>query len=214
MKVEKISERDLKALLALGMILVAAFAYYLGFLVLLDSARTIKLENMQLETRLAELKEKDRNKQKIIEETEEYHAKMEEIVAKYPSKVTTEKVIYDLDKLQSNLGKMCYNSVTLEMNSLFYPVTENVTDAETTEATTQESSVQGYTDGVITVYKSRITANVENLSYAALNPRRHPPEPAGKDHAALPGRKAFHSDRHRRGLPWHRRGRCGLRHQF
>ena len=47
-----------------------------------------------------------------------------------------------------------------------------------------------------------------------LHPRRYPPEPAGKDHAALSGRQAGRADRDGRGLPGHRRGRCGLRYQL
>ena len=176
MKKDKISERDLKALLGLGMLLLVVLAYFVGFQVLLSSAREIKSENLQLETRLQDLKAKNANKDTILKETEEYNEKINEIVALFPSKVTTEKVLYDLVGLSKNLGKMQYNSVKLEMNGLFYPTTDSstaattdstaTTDAETAETGT--SKTPGYSDGVITVYKSKITSQVKNLSYSAL----------------------------------------------
>lgn len=182
MKKDKISERDLKALLGLGMLLMVGLAYFIGFQVLLSSAREIKSENMQLETRLQDLQAKYANKDAIQKETEEYNAKIDEIVALFPSKVTTEKVLYDLVGLSKNLGKMQYNSVKLEMNGLFYPTTDGSATAttdttqgadstaasDTETAETGTSKTPGYSDGVITVYKSKITTQVKNLSYSAL----------------------------------------------
>lgn len=164
MKTEKITEKDLKALLGLGMIVMVALAYFLGFHIFLEDTKTMKLENIQLESRVSELREKDRNKEQIIKETEEYNAKIDAIVARYPSKVTTEKVICVLDDLKSKLGKLQYSTVTFDMNSLFYPVTDGSADTE--EAVKAQQS--GYGDGAITVYKSVVTANVKNLSYTAL----------------------------------------------
>lgn len=173
MKTGKIQERDLKALFGLGMFLFIIIAYFLGFEVFLKSARVIKTENLQLEVRLADLRQKDANKETVQKETDEYNEKIDAIVQIFPSKVTTEKVFYDLYQLQTNLGRMKYSSGTLEMNGLFYPLVDNTaaaaqdtgTDSTTTTDTT---GTTGYSNGVITVYKSKITTQVKDLSYTAL----------------------------------------------
>lgn len=178
MKTGKIQERDLKALLGLGMLLLIVITYFLGFEVLLKSARVIKTENLQLEVRLADLRQKDADKANVQKETDEYNEKIDTIVQMFPSKVTTEKVFYDLYQLQTNLGRMKYRSGTLEMNGLFYPVVDNTAAAAqdtstdnastTTDTTGTTLETTGYSNGVITVYKSKITTEVKDLSYTAL----------------------------------------------
>ncbi len=175
MKKERLSERDLKAVLGLIMLLVAALAYFIGFKVFLSSAAVTKLENADLEVRLNELKEKDRNKQATIKQTEEYNKKIQDIVMNYPSKVTPEKVFYDMYNLDKALGKTSYTSVVAEMNGLFYPegnsdtTQEDQSNAEQPSEEAQESVKQGFTsDGVVTVYKTQVTTQVKNLSYQSL----------------------------------------------
>lgn len=184
MKKEILSERDLKALLGLAMIVVAALAYFIGFKVFLESATVTKNENVQLEARLLDLQQKDANKQKVIEQTEDYKKKIDELVMKYPSKVTPEKVFYDMCNLDVKLGKANYTSVVAEMNGLFYPEgsgdaassdsteSTNATQSTQTTDTTQganESAEHGFTsDGVVTVYKTQVTSQIKDLSYSGL----------------------------------------------
>lgn len=184
MKKELLSERDLKALLGLAMIVVAALAYFIGFKVFLESATVIKNENVQLETRLADLRQKDANKQNVMDQTEDYKKKIDELVMKYPSKVTPEKVFYDMCDLDVLLGKANYTSVVAEMNGLFYPAasddgstesTTESTDATQTTDTTQKANTSGDTtehgftsDGVVTVYKTQVTSQIKDLSYSGL----------------------------------------------
>lgn len=178
MKKEILSERDLKALLGLAMIVVAALAYFIGFKVFLESATVTKNENVQLEARLLDLQQKDANKQKVIEQTEDYKKKIDELVMKYPSKVTPEKVFYDMCNLDVMLGKANYTSVVAEMNGLFYPegsgdaASSDSTESTQTTDTTQsanESAEHGFTsDGVVTVYKTQVTSQIKDLSYSGL----------------------------------------------
>lgn len=178
MKKEILSERDLKALLGLAMIVVAALAYFIGFKVFLESATVTKNENVQLEARLLDLQQKDANKQKVIEQTEDYKKKIDELVMKYPSKVTPEKVFYDMCNLDVKLGKANYTSVVAEMNGLFYPegsgdaASSDSTESTQTTDTTQnanESAEHGFTsDGVVTVYKTQVTSQIKDLSYSGL----------------------------------------------
>lgn len=178
MKKEILSERDLKALLSLAMIVVAALAYFIGFKVFLESATVTKNENVQLEARLLDLQQKDANKQKVIEQTEDYKKKIDELVMKYPSKVTPEKVFYDMCNLDVKLGKANYTSVVAEMNGLFYPegsgdaASSDSTESTQTTDTTQnanESAEHGFTsDGVVTVYKTQVTSQIKDLSYSGL----------------------------------------------
>lgn len=178
MKKEILSERDLKALLGLAMIIVAALAYFIGFKVFLESATVTKNENVQLEARLLDLQQKDANKQKVIEQTEDYKKKIDELVMNYPSKVTPEKVFYDMCNLDVKLGKANYTSVVAEMNGLFYPegsgdaASSDSTESTQTTDTTQsanESAEHGFTsDGVVTVYKTQVTSQIKDLSYSGL----------------------------------------------
>lgn len=178
MKKEILSERDLKALLGLAMIIVAALAYFIGFKVFLESATVTKNENVQLEARLLDLQQKNANKQKVIDQTEDYKKKIDELVMNYPSKVTPEKVFYDMCNLDVKLGKANYTSVVAEMNGLFYPegsgdaASSDSTESTQTTDTTQnanESAEHGFTsDGVVTVYKTQVTSQIKDLSYSGL----------------------------------------------
>lgn len=187
MKKEILSERDLKALLGLAMIIVAALAYFIGFKVFLESATVTKNENVQLEARLLDLQQKNANKQKVIDQTEDYKKKIDELVMNYPSKVTPEKVFYDMCNLDVKLGKANYTSVVAEMNGLFYPeVSGDAAASDSTESTDATQSTQttdttqnandtadkaehGFTsDGVVTVYKTQVTSQIKDLSYSGL----------------------------------------------
>lgn len=172
MKIEKLSERDLKALLGLVMLLAFALAYFVGYRGLLASATVTKDENAQLETRLNDLKEKEKNKKKVLEDTEENETKINELVQKYPSKVTAEKVFYDICNLDVALEKTAFTSVVAEMNGLFYPVAEgeqaSADSTQSTETVQDNSEKPGFSDGIITAYKTQVTTQVKDMSYSAL----------------------------------------------
>lgn len=179
MKKESISDRDLKALLFLVMLLVAGLTYFIGFQVLLKSTSVTKSENVELKAELTDLQEKDRNKEDTLKKTEEYKNKIDTIVNQYPSKVTEQKLFYDIAMLSKGLGKTHFPSLTGEMNSLFYPSAEDGTSDSTsnTESSTdnQEENGDGQeekpgftSDGVVMVYKTEAKTQVKGLSYTSL----------------------------------------------
>ncbi|SES84274.1 hypothetical protein [[Clostridium] polysaccharolyticum] len=172
MKVEKLSERDQKALLGLIMLLAVALAYFVGYKGLLNSAAVTKNENLQLQTRLEDLKEKDKNKKQVLEDTQECEAKINVLAQKYPSKVTPEKVFYDMYNLDVALGKTAFTSVVAEMNGLFYPVAEgtevSADNTQSTQTVQDHSEKPGFSDGIITAYKTQVTTQIKNMSYSAL----------------------------------------------
>lgn len=169
MKKGAITDRDLKALLCLGMIAMVALAYFLGFQVFLKDYRETKTENNQLEMKLNDLRAKDRNKQTYIKDTEQFNKQIKDMVMQFPSKVTTEKVIFDLDGLRKKLGQMQFDSITLNMNSIFYPEQQATANGENTSVSVNEDgTVAGYQDGTVLVYCSEITVGFESLTYKSL----------------------------------------------
>lgn len=179
MKKEAISERDLKALLLLGCIIMLALAYFIGYKGFLQSANATKLENIELQAKLDDLERKNQEKDKVMKETEEYDKKINEIVMKYPSQVTPEKVFYDMYQLQTHLGKLQFTSVVANMNGLFYPEANPDAGADqasqtnqtnkTSQANTGDTPKPGFTsNGVVTVYKTSVDTKLKALSYEAL----------------------------------------------
>lgn len=169
MKKDGISERDLKALLGLGMILMVALAYFIGFQVFLKNFRETSTINNELQIKVNDLRIKDANKQTYINETDQYHKQIKDLIMQFPSKVTTEKVIFDLDGLRKKLGQMQYDSTTLSMNSIFYPQQQVSSTGDASAVPTKEDgTVAGYEDGTILVYCSEVTLDFQKLSYQSL----------------------------------------------
>lgn len=171
MKTEKISERDLKALLWLGCVVALGLAWLIGFKGFLQDANAVKLENIELQTKVDDLERKNREKDNVIKETKEFEKNINEIVAKYPNKVTPEKVFYDMNMLQTKLGKLQFTSVAAHMNGLFYPESADGTAAENAAPSDPNDTTNNdaFTSrGVVTVYKSTIETKLKALSYVGL----------------------------------------------
>lgn len=169
MKKDGISERDLKALLGLGMLLMVALAYFIGFQVFLKNFRETSTLNNELQIKVNDLRVKEANKQTYINETDQYNKQIKDLIMQFPSKVTTEKVIFDLDGLRKKLGQLQYDSTTLSMNSVFYPQQQaSSTEEETSLAKNEDGTLAGYEQGVILVYCSEVTLDFQKLSYQSL----------------------------------------------
>lgn len=182
MNKEKISERDLKALIILGMFLVFVVSYFVGFRMFLSGLSDVKMENASLESQLLDLRNKEARKQEYEDQIEENKAKIDAIIQQFPSKVTEAKTIYDLDVFQKELGPLRYDSITFDMNGVFYSSTgagAEGTDAATdgtqdsTSTETAASEVKGYKDGVTLVYRSQLKINIKDLSYQNLKKLIH-----------------------------------------
>ena len=178
----KISEKDLKALLILGCVLSFCVAYFIGYSIIYKSTIPINDENEQLQTRKAQLEAMELNRERMQAETKEYQEKYDEVVKEFPSKVTIQGIIMDMVNLEKETGTTKITSLNAVMNTLFYPeatVQAPVGDPDddvttpysgTSETGDGETPAEGeeQDNGTVTVYKSTATLSVEQLPYSGL----------------------------------------------
>lgn len=182
MNSKKISEKDLKALLILGCVLSFCAAYFIGWSFIYRNTQPIKDENVQLEMRKAQLEAMELNRETMQAETKEYQEKYAKVVKEFPSKVTTQGIIMDMVNLEKETGTTKITSLSMSMNSLFYPEATaqapvdnpdddvdtpyNVSSETADEETPAEGAEQD--NGTVTVYKSTASLSIEKLSYSGL----------------------------------------------
>ena len=79
----KISERDKKLLVVVLAVLIMALAYFFGFQNLSDQVDTLSTKKTTLETTQRDLKEKNNNKQKYVNDTMNYLKQYDNLLDRY-----------------------------------------------------------------------------------------------------------------------------------
>ena len=85
----KISERDKKLLVVVLAVLIMALAYFFGFQNLSDQVDTLSTKKTTLETTQRDLKEKNNNKQKYVNDTMNYLKQYDNLLDRYAAKQAT-----------------------------------------------------------------------------------------------------------------------------
>lgn len=114
-----VSERDKKFLFILGIILVLAGSYFLVFSPQNTKATEIKEENEGLESYVKELDSMIVNEETKKQEILTFNSERNALLAKFPSKVTNEKVIATIADLEDQTG-IFDSQVTITMNNQFF----------------------------------------------------------------------------------------------
>lgn len=151
MKKMKMSDSELKLLFLLISLLLIAASYFLVFNKGMAKAETIEEENAQNQILVQQLQNMVARRAQVEEDTVSLNQEVEDIIARYPSDVTTEKAIVIVQDIE-NISGMHVSSIGFLMGNLVSTADVNgqtdtaETTAETTDAgTTTESSAAGST---------------------------------------------------------------------
>lgn len=149
MKKIKISDSDLRLLILLVALIVVAAAYFLGFNTYNNKAAKVEEQNETREVRLNELKDMVAHQGEVEQETKTMQERMKEIIANYPSRITTEKIISIVQQLEDNT-EIKVSQMSFVLNNQFSEVanaemtTQDANSSTTTDASTGETA--GTTD--------------------------------------------------------------------
>lgn len=179
MNKKDLKDKDKVVIVGFACVLIVIATYLIAFQSLYKKASEVSLQNDQLRITLADLQQKDINKQKVIDNTEECEGKIKKISMKFPDKVTFEGMIYDLNSILQELGSTKANSIEVLENIAFYPLESADGSAETnnTSSSTGEVSETGTTsdqedpnksNGSVTAFRSKMTITLSSMSYSAL----------------------------------------------
>lgn len=163
-----ISDRDKKVLYILAGIIILALAYFFGFQKMMESRTALVEENITLETEVNKLLTMVASKAKVEEETQQYKAETEKILAKFPPELRTQDVIYQLDLLEQNVKGLVLKTESFTMNQIFFAngaLTEG-TVQDVTE-TPAEGSGEENAPAQITGYRSDVSTNCQT-NYKSL----------------------------------------------
>lgn len=158
MENKKISERDKKLLYILVAVGVFALAYFLGFNKFNEKTDAVEQEMVSLNARLNELRDKQANKQKYIDETEDMKSKMQVFIDEFPALVTTEKSIIFGTELEEDGPIFISDMQFFEMTNFYTPMTDVETPVldENGNPTGEKSVTQGIDENGVSGYVKKV----------------------------------------------------------
>ena len=145
MKKINLSNSELRLLILLLSLICLAGSYFLVFRKTVDKAVEIEELNEQKKTELATLEQMVGRQQEVEADTAEKNQLIEDIIAKYPSDLTTEKVITVVQKIEDNT-KMHVSSISfLSDNAIgdIATLTDSTNTGETEEGAAQPADSSG-----------------------------------------------------------------------
>ena len=120
----KISERDKKLLVVVLAVLIMALAYFFGFQNLSDQVDTLSTKKTTLETTQRDLKEKNNNKQKYVNDTMNYLKQYDNLLDRYAAGSTQPNSIDFFNKTESVTGTWVKSNYTSNLTG--YKSTINI----------------------------------------------------------------------------------------
>ncbi|MBD5556658.1 MAG: hypothetical protein HDQ95_15295 [Roseburia sp.] len=128
----KLSDSEIKLLLIFFSLVFVAAAYFLVFQRYNEKSSVIEAANVQSAARVAQLEAMESRKAQVEEQTAECIQIVEDITAKYPVDVTTEKAIVFIQDMENATG-MKVTDINFLMNNLVGVVSTNTQAATTSE---------------------------------------------------------------------------------
>lgn len=129
---KRISERELKLILVLLSIAIVISSFQLGFVKYNDRTDEIELSNIELEEEVNQLKDMHSKKEIILNEIEEMTIESDEIISKFPARLSQEKNTIFVDKLEKKVD-VSVSSISFQETEVFYPSTGNLAESEISE---------------------------------------------------------------------------------
>ena len=145
MKKINLSNSELRLLILLLSLICLSGSYFLVFRKTVNKAVEIEALNEQKRTELATLEQMVGHQEEVEAETTEKNQLIEDIIAKYPSDLTTEKVISVVQKIEDNT-KLHVSSISfLSDNAIgdIATLTETTNTGETEEGAVQAADSSG-----------------------------------------------------------------------
>lgn len=115
----KLSDRDLKVIYIVLMLVVVALAYFFGVKPNMEKRAEIDEENRQLQTRLNELRTKEANVETIRDETKAMNDSIKAKCNEFPSHTNSQAAYKMVDSLMKT-SKIEVSSIALSMNDIFF----------------------------------------------------------------------------------------------
>ncbi len=115
----KLSDRDLKVIYVVLMLVVVALAYFFAVKPNMEKRASVEEEVTQLETRLNELRAKEANVETIRTETEDMNKSITLKCNEFPSQTTSQTAYKMVDDLMKK-SKIEVSSIALSMNDIFF----------------------------------------------------------------------------------------------
>lgn len=131
----KLSDSDKRLLVIFVAIVMVACSYFFVFTKMMSKAADVEASNEKDRATVAEMERMEANLPKVRENMERLKQRQADIIAKYPSDLTTEKVISILESIEENNDYHISNVSFVMLNPV---VTETAPAAET--ADTAESA--------------------------------------------------------------------------
>lgn len=100
----KMSQKNLEYVLLLFIVIIAAGAYYFGYMKYSDKAKTLSTQNKALEAQIVSLSEKERNLEQYVQEIDSAESKVSDIISVYGTGNTPEKSILLMRELEKRAG--------------------------------------------------------------------------------------------------------------
>lgn len=175
----KISDRDKKILFIVGGLVILALAYFLGFQKMMEKRSALVQENITLEQEVNKLLGMVANKAKVEQETQQYQADREKILAKYPPELRTQDVIYQLDLLEQDVKDLVLETEGYTMNQIFFSngalmdaAVQDVAAAPTDAAGGTATAITGYRSDITTTCKTDYKSLVKMIDFINNNQNR------------------------------------------
>ena len=158
----KISERDKKLLVVVLAVLIMALAYFFGFQNLSDQVDTLSTKKTTLETTQRDLKEKNNNKQKYVNDTMNYLKQYDNLLDRYAAGSTQPNSIDFFNKTESVTGTWV-RSLSLSPTTVLYKFGQ-IASSNVNGKSNYTSNLTGYKSTINIAYESDYKSTIDALS--------------------------------------------------
>lgn len=135
----KLSDRDLKVIYVVLMLVVVALAYFIGVKPNMEKRAEIEEETRQLENKLNELRAKEANVKTIQDETDAMNASIIKKCSEFPRSTNTQAAYKMVDDLMK-ASKIEVSSIAVSMNDIFFAGSGDVAEVIAAQEAAQEAS--------------------------------------------------------------------------
>ena len=174
MKKVKLSDSEIRLLLMLFVLIMLASAYFLSFQKNVTRAEEIEAQNVKDQQTVNTLEAMVGRQAEVEAQTEEYRQYVQDVIAKYPPDVTTEKAIVIIQELEQLSGVHVTN-ISFAMDNVIGNLATAVTGGTTTSDGTEDSGSTGpviathlgYYDTLAISYEAEYESLKDIVSYIA-----------------------------------------------
>ena len=174
MKKVKLSDSEIRLLLMLFALIMLAAAYFFSFQKNVTRAQEIEGQNQKDQQTVNTLESMVGRQAEVEAQTEEYRQYVQDVIAKYPPDVTTEKAIVIIQELEELSGVHVTN-ISFAMDNVIGNLATAVASEPAVSDGTEDSESTGpvvgmylgYYDTLAMTYESEYTSLKDIISYIA-----------------------------------------------